>query len=87
MRLAAEKPCETRTQEVMQCGPQQQRAACVNGRRNTDRHLPCAFGEATAPNTTDGEHERPHGHEQHGEKRRYMLDSDKRVLCQTRERA
>jgi hypothetical protein len=79
MRLAAEQPRETRTQKVMQCRPQQQRAAGVNVGRNTDPHLPRAHGEATAPNTTDGEHEHPHGHEQHGEDRRYMLDSDKRV--------
>lgn len=87
MRLTAEKPRETRTQKVMQCRPQQERAARVNIGRNADPHLPRSLAEATAPNTTNGEHERPHGHENHSEERRYVLDSDERVLSEAGEPA
>lgn len=87
MRLTAEQPCETWTEKVMQCRPQQQRAARVNVGRNTDRHLPRPPSEATAASTTNGERERPHGHEDHDEDRRYVLDSDERMVSKSGEPA
>lgn len=87
MRLTAEKPRKMRTQKVMQCRPQQQRAGWVNVGGNTDRHLPRPPSEATAASTTNGERERPHGHEDHDEDRRYALDSDERMVSKSGEPA
>ena len=87
MRLTAEQPRETRTQKVMQRRPQQQRTARVNIGRNTDRHQPRPPSEATAPNTTNGERERPHGRKDHDEDRRYVLDSDERMVSKSGEPA
>ncbi|MHB8243273.1 MAG: hypothetical protein ACYDHN_14945 [Solirubrobacteraceae bacterium] len=71
----------------MQGRPQQEGAPGVNVGRNTDPHLPRALGEAAAPNTTHGEGKRPHGQGDHGKDRRYLLDSDERMVSEAGESA